>query len=67
MYGKYYFDRYKDLASIIPSNVSVTDLCCGDCSLYHYALKGENRYTGIDINPLYKKMIEILKLLKQIF
>ena len=64
MYGKYYLKRYKDLASIIPPNVSVTDLCCGDCSLYHYALKGKNRYTGMDINPSHNQNDQNIKVVK---
>jgi hypothetical protein len=64
MYGEYYLKRYKDLASIIPPNVSVTDLCCGDCSLYHYALKGKNRYTGMDINPSYNQNDQNIKVVK---
>lgn len=64
MYGQYYLKRYSHLASIIPSNVSVTDLCCGDSSLYHYALKGKNRYTGMDINPLYNVNDQNCKIIK---
>ena len=64
MYGKYYKKRYKQLASFIPPNVSVTDLCSGDSALYRFALRGRNKYTGIDINPLFNQNNQNIKIIK---
>ena len=49
---KYYFKGYKQIAEIIPPRISVTDVCAGDGALFKYALKGRNKYIGIDINPI---------------
>ena len=50
LYGKYFFNRYRDLRSYIPIGNTVLDVCSGDCNLYHFAIKGRNQYTGVDIN-----------------
>jgi hypothetical protein len=50
LYGKYFLDRYRDLKSYIPIGDTVLDVCSGDCNLYHFAIKGRNQYTGIDLN-----------------
>ena len=50
LYGKYFLNRYRDLRSYIPIGDTVLDVCSGDCNLYHFAIKGRNQYTGVDIN-----------------
>ena len=50
LYGKYFFNRYRDLRSYIPIGNTVLDVCSGDCNLYHFAIKGRNQYTGVDLN-----------------
>ena len=50
LYGKYFLDRYRDLKSYIPIGDTVLDVCSGDCNLYHFAIKGRNQYTGVDLN-----------------
>ncbi|MDC1037973.1 hypothetical protein OAR31_02765 [Candidatus Marinimicrobia bacterium] len=52
LYGKHYIYRYREIAEKIPRGASVTDVCSGDSVLYTRYLKGKNKYTGIDINPL---------------
>ena len=52
LYGKHYKYRYRAIAEKIPRGASVTDVCSGDSVLYTRYLKGKNKYTGIDINPL---------------
>jgi hypothetical protein len=52
MYGKYYLQRYKSIAEKIPNGTTVTDVCSGDSFLYQQFLRGKNKYTGVDINPL---------------
>ena len=52
LYGKHYKYRYRAIAEKIPRWASVTDVCSGDSVLYTRYLKGKNKYTGIDINPL---------------
>jgi len=53
LYGKNYKARYKTIAEEIPEGASVLDLCCGDCALYEYELKGKASYSGVDINPYF--------------
>ena len=55
LYGKNYLDRYASISDEIPDNVSVLDVCCGDCMLYKKQLKGRVEYTGVDINPMFIK------------
>ena len=50
LYGKYFLNRYRDLRDYIPIGDSVLDVCSGDCNLYHFAIKGRNKYTGVDLN-----------------
>lgn len=50
LYGKYFLNRYRDLRDYIPIGDSVLDVCSGDCNLYHFAIKGRNNYTGVDLN-----------------
>ena len=52
LYGHHYKYRYRAIAEKIPRGASVTDVCSGDSVLYTRYLKGKNKYTGIDINPL---------------
>ena len=52
LYGKHYKYRYRAIAEKIPRGASVTDVCSGDSVLYTRYLKGKNKYTGIDMNPL---------------
>ncbi len=45
-------DRYAKLAALIPDDVSVVEICCGDCYLYrNYLSEKKIKYTGLDINP----------------
>lgn len=57
LYGgrKYYIKRFKAIGEEIPDGVRVLEVCCGDCSLYTFALKGRVSYTGIDINSRFVK------------
>ena len=50
LYGKHYYNRYKQLINVIPFGASVVDICSGDCNLFHFVLRGRNKYTGVDIN-----------------
>lgn len=50
LYGKYFLKRYRELIDYIPKGDTVLDVCSGDCNLYHFAIKGRNQYTGVDIN-----------------
>jgi hypothetical protein len=51
LYGPAYFDRYRELAELIPWGATVTDLCCGPATLFHRHLQQKQvRYTGLDIN-----------------
>jgi len=52
LYGHHYLGRYRAIAEKIPRGTSVTDVCSGDSALYTRYLKGKNKYTGIDMNPL---------------
>ncbi len=67
LYGKFYNTRYKKIGELIPSEVSVLDICCGDCKLYENELKKRVKYIGIDINHRFlktaaKKGIDVQKL-----
>ena len=48
LYGKYYRRHYEALRREI-GDLSLLELCCGDCQIIDY-LKG-NVYQGLDINP----------------
>ena len=50
LYGKHYVASYKKIASLIPENSSLVDVCCGDAILYSF-LKSKNiDYLGLDAN-----------------
>ena len=50
LYGKHYITSYKKIASLIPENSSLVDVCCGDAILYSF-LKSKNiDYLGLDAN-----------------
>ena len=55
LYGKFYNNRYRKIGELIPSNISVLDICCGDCRLYENELKNRVKYIGIDINHMFLK------------
>jgi len=56
MYRKHYTKRYEAITSLIDSNSSVLDVCCGDSKLYFY-LRGKNvDYLGLDLNPTFVRV-----------
>ena len=51
LYGRYYRSRYTEIAARIAREMSVVDLCCGDCRLFTQELAGRARsYLGLDLN-----------------
>jgi SAM-dependent methyltransferase len=51
LYGRYYQDRQRAIAELIPTGASVVDLCCGPATLYtRYLRHTGTDYTGVDIN-----------------
>jgi len=64
LYGHHYKYRYRAIAEKIPRGASVTDVCSGDSVLYTRYLKGKNKYTGIDINPLTAFNSQWVKIIK---
>ena len=63
-YGHHYLGRYRAIAEKIPRGASVTDVCSGDSALYTRYLKGKNKYTGIDMNPLTAFNSQWVKIIK---
>jgi len=54
LYGRYYNERYKAIADLIPNHASVLDVCCGPAILYQRYLAAKNvTYTGIDLNQCF--------------
>ena len=54
IYGKGFYDRYEQIAALIPKHSSVVEVCCGDCYLYKNYLSHKNiEYTGLDFNPVF--------------
>jgi hypothetical protein len=52
LYGRFYQERYRVIASLIPDGSSVVDLCCGPATLFTRNLAHRQvQYTGLDINP----------------
>lgn len=59
LYGRHYQARYSTLASLIPSQASVLELCCGPGTLYRRALQAKHvHYTGLDISPVFIKAVQ---------
>ena len=53
-YGQNFESRYEAIAEHIPQGVSVIDVCCGDCYLYHKYLKFKDvKYLGLDVNTAF--------------
>lgn len=56
LFRRDYAGRYEAISSLIESNSSVLDVCCGDSKLYFY-LKSKNvDYLGLDMNPTFGKV-----------
>ena len=50
-YRHHYFERYRQIAHLIPHGASVLDLCCGPGILYTRHLREKSvAYTGLDFN-----------------
>ncbi len=51
LYGRFYVERYRALAGLVPIGSSVLDVCCGPATLYHRYLRSKSvSYVGLDIN-----------------
>jgi SAM-dependent methyltransferase len=51
LYGRWYSERFRSLAKLIPAGSSVLDVCCGPGTLYQRYLKAKAaHYIGLDIN-----------------
>lgn len=48
--------RNNIIANLLPDNVSVVDVCCGDCYIANSLLNKGIRYTGLDINQKFLVM-----------
>lgn len=58
LYGRHYAARYHALATIIPDNASVLDVCCGPPIFYKRFLKAKNvSYIGVDINERFVQQV----------
>jgi len=64
LYYPYYEESYKSIASLIPPNSSVADVCCGNTKLFQYLKPKDIIYIGLDssqsfVNHAIKKGINI--------
>ena len=51
LYGRHYAARQRTIASLIPEDSTVLELCCGPGTLYRRHLAQKRvRYLGLDIN-----------------
>ncbi len=51
LYGRFYVERYRALAGLVPTSSSVLDVCCGPATLYHRYLRLKAvSSVGLDIN-----------------
>ncbi|MFH1742226.1 MAG: methionine biosynthesis protein MetW [bacterium] len=58
LYGRGFADRYRAVASAIPTGCSVVDICCGDAYLFRRFLSEEAvTYLGLDINPVFVRWL----------
>lgn len=55
LYGKNFLSRYETISDLLPENVSVVDLCCGDCYMEKILRKKRIDYLGVDLNPAFIK------------
>jgi trans-aconitate methyltransferase len=53
LHGGGFQARYQEIARLIPSGVTMIDLCCGDAYLYRKYLAGRVDYLGIDNNSIF--------------
>lgn len=51
IYGKYFYSRYKTVSDLLPNNVDVVDICCGDCYITKFLVEKKINYLGLDLNP----------------
>jgi len=64
LYYPHYEESYKSIASLIPQNSSVVDVCCGNTKLFQYLKPKNITYIGLDssysfVNYAIKKGIKI--------
>ena len=56
LFRRHYAERYETISSLIDSNSSVLDVCCGDSKLFSYLKRKNVDYLGLDINPSFGKV-----------